>query len=79
MVKMDILYLDVKAQNARHVLDFLYISIFITNKRLNPRRSNINSISNYLIYLLACENSGLQSIGEIALTLNKCMNIHRTS
>ena len=75
MVNIDIPYLDVKTENVGHMLDFLYLtsSILITNKKqniFNPPRSNINGKSNYLIYLLACENCGLQNIGEKILTLN---------
>ena len=48
-------------------------TIFLIHQKL------IYCKSNNLIYLLTCENRGLQCVGETALALNKRMNIHRSS
>ena len=38
---------------------------------INPLNVNISCKASNLIYLLTCENCGLQYVGETALTLNK--------
>ena len=58
---------------------YKYVHSAVIGKIFNPPKSNIDCKSNKLIYVFICENCGLKYVGEKTLTLNKSMNIHRTS